>query len=91
LFGLINGTLRQSNSRCRITPVVRVCTCHHFSTVARTLVIASKALSPTIFRMMANAVNSDDGERCEAVSRIACDRLHYVNPKTGKVLGDDDE
>jgi hypothetical protein len=34
---------------------------------------------------------SDDGERYEAVSCIACDRLHYVNPKTGKVLGEDDE
>jgi hypothetical protein len=34
---------------------------------------------------------SDDDERFEAVACIACDRLHYVNPRTGKVLGDDDE
>jgi len=30
-------------------------------------------------------------ERFEAVSCLACTRLHMVNPKTGKVLGEGEE
>jgi hypothetical protein len=30
------------------------------------------------------------GETYETVTCAACSRLHLVNPKTGKILGDDD-
>lgn len=30
-------------------------------------------------------------ERHEAVTCLVCARLHLVNPKTGKVLGEDDD
>jgi hypothetical protein len=33
---------------------------------------------------------SDDGESFEAVTCIVCDRLHYINPRTGRVLGEND-
>jgi len=33
----------------------------------------------------------DRVERFEAVTRLACTRVHIVNPKTGKLLGEDDE
>jgi hypothetical protein len=36
---------------------------------------------------------SDEGERYEyeAVTCLACQQVHLVNPTTGKVLGEDDE
>jgi hypothetical protein len=34
---------------------------------------------------------SEDSEVYEAVTCNACQRVHFVNPSTGKVLGDADE
>jgi hypothetical protein len=34
---------------------------------------------------------SNDTERYEAVICLACQQVHYVNPTTGKVLGDEDD
>jgi hypothetical protein len=31
-----------------------------------------------------------DDDAYEAVTRVACTRVHLVDPKTGKVLGKDD-
>lgn len=30
-------------------------------------------------------------DTCEALTCLACRRLHFVNPATGKVLGADDD
>lgn len=32
-----------------------------------------------------------DDEAFEAVTCLACTRVHLVNPKTGKVIGEDDD
>jgi hypothetical protein len=32
-----------------------------------------------------------DGDTYEAITCLACRRLHFVNPATGKVLGQDDD
>ena len=39
----------------------------------------------------AQAVENDDSEKYEAVTCLACQQLHLVNPKTGKTLGENDE
>jgi hypothetical protein len=33
----------------------------------------------------------DDEEGYEAVTCLACGRMHFVNPKTGKTLAENDE
>jgi hypothetical protein len=40
---------------------------------------------------VADDPNEDEAETYEAVTCMACTRVHLVNPKTGKVLGADDE
>jgi hypothetical protein len=40
---------------------------------------------------IAEAVENDDSEKYEAVTCLACQQLHLVNPTTGKTLGADDE
>jgi hypothetical protein len=37
------------------------------------------------------ADNGSESETCEAVTCLACSQVHMVNPKTGKVLGADEE
>jgi hypothetical protein len=34
---------------------------------------------------------SDDLEGYKAITCLACQRTHLVNPTTGKILGEDDE
>ena len=34
---------------------------------------------------------SDDSESYQATTCLACQQTHFVNPTTGKVLGEDDE
>lgn len=40
---------------------------------------------------VADDPNEDEAETYEALTFMACTRVHLVNPKTGKVLGADDE
>ena len=40
---------------------------------------------------IAEAVENGDAERYESVSCLVCQQLHFVNPKTGKTLGANDE
>jgi hypothetical protein len=35
--------------------------------------------------------SENGGDAYEAVNRLACRQVHMVNPKTGKVLGADEE
>jgi len=37
------------------------------------------------------AEESNDPENYQTVTCLACQRVHLVNPTTGKVLGEDDE
>ena len=39
----------------------------------------------------ANDPTERDDDAFEAVTCLACTRVHLVNPKTGKVLGEDDD
>ena len=57
-------------------------------------------MAPFIFRCpttgfrvqdYASEQTSDDHNSYEAVTCLACNQLHLVNPATGKVLGEDDE
>jgi hypothetical protein len=34
---------------------------------------------------------SDDPENYQTITCLACQRVHLVNPTTGKVLGEDDD
>jgi hypothetical protein len=62
---------------------------------------ASRLMAPFLYRCPHTGLNvqgwtaDDPTERddnaFEAVICIACTRAHLVNPKTGKVLGEDDE
>jgi hypothetical protein len=48
----------------------------------------------TGFQVQAWAANDDpedDQETYESVTCLACGALHMINPKTGKLLGSDDE
>ena len=40
---------------------------------------------------LAEIVESEDADRYEVVTCLACGQGHVVNPKTGKTLGVDDE
>jgi hypothetical protein len=40
---------------------------------------------------VADDPTAGDYETFEPVTCLACTQLHYVNPKTGKILGADDE
>ncbi len=40
---------------------------------------------------IADDPTESEPERFEAVTCLVCTRIHLVNPKTGKVLGEDDE
>ena len=40
---------------------------------------------------VADDPTENDGETYEALTCTACGRMHAVNPKTGKLLGEDDE
>jgi hypothetical protein len=42
-------------------------------------------------RVQGFADNGSDSETYEAVTCLACRQVHMVNPKTGKVLGADEE
>lgn len=37
---------------------------------------------------LAHGADDGEGERFEAVKCLACTQLHFVNRRTGKVLGD---
>jgi len=34
---------------------------------------------------------SDDPNTYESVTCLACRQVHFINPKTGRVIGEDDE
>jgi len=40
---------------------------------------------------LADDPTADRGEGYEAIKCAACTWTHWVNPKTGKVMGEDDE
>ena len=40
---------------------------------------------------VADDPTDSEAERFEAVTCLACTSVHLVNPKTGKVVGEDDE
>jgi hypothetical protein len=40
---------------------------------------------------IAEEISEDDESSYQGINCLACTRLHFVNPTTGKVLGTDDE
>jgi len=40
---------------------------------------------------LADEPPASEGETFDAITCVACRRVHLVNPRTGKVLGADDE
>jgi hypothetical protein len=41
--------------------------------------------------LVADEPTDDDAETYESITCLACARVHLVNPKTGRVLGETDE
>jgi len=69
-------------------------------TAAPVLAAALRKMAPFVYRCPNTGLRVqgfiaedplDDGESYEAITCLACRRLHLVNPVTGRVLGEDDE
>jgi hypothetical protein len=65
------------------------------------IVVGERPLATFVYRCSATRLHvqgwaaddtsEHDGATYESVTCIACTRVHLVNPKTGKVMGEDDD
>ena len=70
-------------------PHVVLGTFHKRATVLAAFLYRCPATKQTVQGFIAEELS--DPNAYEAVECLACRRMHFVNPATGKVLGEDDE